>query len=422
MQAKRLSNFNITIFYSLVLIVSAQLNMSLFVQEFKISIVAICLPVLYFFSENFKIIPITFITAPGIMFFRTALDFLENDSISLLKYSPEMIFYLVYGLLFWALTQKVEFRNFSFQNLLWLILIDLFSNATEILLRTEIDLFTFQVILNIAIIAVGRTVLVGIFMGTLAMYGEFMLKKDERERYKNLLLLISKLNGELIWLKKNSAMIEETMAISYNLYNDLKKKNNDEQAAAALMIAKDVHEIKKEYRLIMKGLSEALEKDIDEKGMFFSEIMEIIQESTENSAKTLRKDAELKMICSFDFYTDKHYYLMSIFRNLLTNALEALEEGKANLELSVEKIGENVCFKVKDNCGGIDEDYIGAIFTPGFSTKFNEKTGEINRGLGLALVKDMVQKELRGEISVKSEEGKTEFTLNIPLNTLEKSK
>ena len=193
-------------------------------------------------------------------------------------------------------------------------------------------------------------------------------------------------------------------------------------SAAALMIAKDVHEIKKEYRLIMKGLSEALEKDIDEKGMFFSEIMEIIQESTENSAKTLRKDAELKMICSFDFYTDKHYYLMSIFRNLLTNALEALEEGKANLELSVEKIGENVCFKVKDNCGGIDEDYIGAIFTPGFSTKFNEKTGEINRGLGLALVKDMVQKELRGKISVKSEEGKTEFTLNIPLNTLKKSK
>ena len=54
------------------------------------------------------------------------------------------------------------------------------------------------------------------------------------------------------------------------------------------------------------------------------------------------------------------------------------------------------------------------IFEPGFSTKINYETGEVNRGLGLSLVKDFIELRLGGTIRVTSVPGKTVFTLTIP--------
>ena len=50
----------------------------------------------------------------------------------------------------------------------------------------------------------------------------------------------------------------------------------------------------------------------------------------------------------------------------------------------------------------------------GFSTKINYETGEVNRGLGLSLVKDFIEFRLGGTIRVTSVPGKTVFTLTIP--------
>ena len=50
--------------------------------------------------------------------------------------------------------------------------------------------------------------------------------------------------------------------------------------------------------------------------------------------------------------------------------------------------GENWLFKVWDTCGGIPSQVLDKIFLAGFSTKINYETGEINRGLGLSLVRD----------------------------------
>ena len=69
--------------------------------------------------------------------------------------------------------------------------------------------------------------------------------------------------------------------------------------------------------------------------------------------------------------------------------------------------------------GGIDEEYLPTIFMPGFSTKINYETGQVSRGLGLSLVKDIVESELGGSISVTSEDGCTDFTIRIPKENLE---
>jgi two-component system sensor histidine kinase YcbA len=46
------------------------------------------------------------------------------------------------------------------------------------------------------------------------------------------------------------------------------------------------------------------------------------------------------------------------------------------------------------------------IFQPGFSTKFNQYTGDIYRGIGLSHVKIIVGEQFGGNIKVVSEEGK----------------
>ena len=75
--------------------------------------------------------------------------------------------------------------------------------------------------------------------------------------------------------------------------------------------------------------------------------------------------------------------------------------------------------QVHDNCGGIAPEYLPTIFEPGFSTKINFETGKVSRGLGLSLVKDIVEEELGGVISVKSPNGCTDFTIRIPRENLE---
>ena len=69
------------------------------------------------------------------------------------------------------------------------------------------------------------------------------------------------------------------------------------------------------------------------------------------------------------------------------------------------KVLENVeyfIFTVTDNGRGIDEEDLKYIFEVGFSTKFDEETGDICRGVGLSLVKDIVENKLDGRIEVKS--------------------
>ena len=60
------------------------------------------------------------------------------------------------------------------------------------------------------------------------------------------------------------------------------------------------------------------------------------------------------------------------------------------------------------------------IYNPGFSTKFDETTGNIERGIGLALVRDLTRDTFSGDIAVNSEIGKgTTFRISIPKDIFE---
>ena len=81
---------------------------------------------------------------------------------------------------------------------------------------------------------------------------------------------------------------------------------------------------------------------------------------------------------------------------------------------------EDHLFIVADNGIGIDEEGLKHIFSPGFSTKINYDTGEVNRGLGLTIIKYIAEEQLDGKVNVISTKGKgTSFYISIPKMSLE---
>ncbi|GBC64038.1 hybrid sensor histidine kinase/response regulato r [Desulfonema ishimotonii] len=108
--------------------------------------------------------------------------------------------------------------------------------------------------------------------------------------------------------------------------------------------------------------------------------------------------------------------LESIFGNLIANAINYTQEG-GEIRVRAALEGDRLHVDVSDNGFGIEEKYLDKIFERFFRVK-NEKTRFITgTGLGLPLVKGLVD-ALKGTISVKSQPGKgTTFTVFLPLET-----
>jgi two-component system NtrC family sensor kinase len=97
--------------------------------------------------------------------------------------------------------------------------------------------------------------------------------------------------------------------------------------------------------------------------------------------------------------------------NLLTNAIDALDEEGGEVKISTQKQGEKeVLITIDDNGAGIPEDICKRIFDVFFSTKGSQGTG-----LGLAVTKKIIE-EHGGSIEVQSSEDQgTKFFIRLPI-------
>lgn len=418
----KLSSWNRIFFFSILVVFLAQININLVVTDFKISIGIFLFPVLLFLLDDFPIIPVTFLSSIGVFLSRVLLSCLQSGFyIDILRNSfPEVLFYLTYGCLlyfYYRYKNHILDKNRCF---IPLIVMDYCANFIELLYRMHLNVFSFNAQFSILIAAIIRTVLIWSIVTAIDSYGFALINKEHAERYKKLLFLISRLKGEVIWMQKNTALIEHTMNDSYNLFNRMKNSDVDESLSrTALGIAKDIHEIKKEYMLIMRGISEALNDDLRDTGMYVSEIFSILQDVHIREAKANKKNLIMDIQCDEKLYTNKPYYLMSIFNNLFTNALEASPTENIKIIVREDLADNTYIFSVTDFGKGISSDNVNDIFSPGFSTKINYSTGEINRGLGLSLVKDIVEIEFKGKVTFESKENQTTFYVKLSKRVLE---
>jgi PAS domain S-box-containing protein len=95
--------------------------------------------------------------------------------------------------------------------------------------------------------------------------------------------------------------------------------------------------------------------------------------------------------------------------NIVINAIEAMEEQKGKLVITVQQEGQSVLLEIADNGCGISEENVARLFEPYFTQKRN------GMGLGLAFTLNILQAH-KAEVEVKSiiNEGTT-FRMIFPL-------
>lgn len=409
---------------SLLIVLAAQIHLNVFTNNFLVSIGILLFPIFVYLFQEIPLIPVTLLSGAGVFLSRVLIYGLQSGIRidNFINFFPEFFFYLTYGM-----TSYIYFKqnNYKLQGKFWpflFLLMDYGANLVELLLRLGLGAFSLKMQMNIILVAVIRTLILWIVIRGLGHYKFTLLSQEHANRYQRLILLISKLNSEVIWMKKNTHLIEETMARSYKLFSSMQDKQIDPSLSQdALAVAKDIHEIKKEYLLILRGISEALDLNLQDGGMSLTDILILLEDTITAVAHEEGKTLTFTKEYSGNLFTDKHYFLLSIFRNLFTNALEANEDGNIELAFIENEDEKNYTFIIQDNGPGIPAENLPLIFTPGFSTKINFNTGEVNRGLGLNLVKDIIENQLHGNIHAKSKPGETKFYICIPKSELEVS-
>jgi signal transduction histidine kinase len=98
-----------------------------------------------------------------------------------------------------------------------------------------------------------------------------------------------------------------------------------------------------------------------------------------------------------------------VIENILRNAIDALEQ-KGTITLSIKEHNKKILIDIKDSGKGIKANELKTVFEPGFTTK--------NRGwgLGLSLVKRIVEDYHKGQVFVHTSELNKGTTFRIIIN------
>lgn len=101
--------------------------------------------------------------------------------------------------------------------------------------------------------------------------------------------------------------------------------------------------------------------------------------------------------------------MTNLIMNSLIHGFEGVKEG--TITVTAKEEGSSLVLLYSDNGKGIPE----AIQHKVFDRYFTTKRGKGGSGLGLCIIKDIVEKQMKGTLSLKSSEGAgTQFTITIP--------
>ena len=145
---------------------------------------------------------------------------------------------------------------------------------------------------------------------------------------------------------------------------------------------------------------------------------ELIESSISTVTGTaLQKGVEIENLIdqSYHIFADKNL-ILQVFNNLLSNAVKFTKSGdRITITIDTSSAARFINFSIKDTGIGIKPGNLDKLFS--IETKFTSEgtAGEKGSGLGLSLVKEIIEKH-GGHIEVKSEyERGTEFIFTLPV-------
>ncbi len=327
-------------------------------------------------------------------------------------YGPEFIAYTTLGTLA-SLGQVQRRLDRPAAVVVILALADLGCNLVELLVRGfPLEL---RVVVILALTGVGRAaVATGLF--EVARASERERRWDaERQAYASRLVFLSKLQTDIFFLRKSAAEVETIAERAHSLYRRLRGRQTQ---ADALSIARDIHEVKKDYQRTLASLSRLLDVPGLAPTMRLSEVVQLVLDTNGAYAQTLGKQITFVTELKADFATERFGRWITILNNLVTNGIEACpEQGRITVQTS--RVADRLCVEVADTGSGISPANQACLFAAGFSTKVNPETGCFSGGLGLTHVAELVR-SVHGEVLlVESGTAGTTFRVTVPWAHLE---
>ncbi len=185
----------------------------------------------------------------------------------------------------------------------------------------------------------------------------------------------------------------------------------------------DIEQIKEHAHIVNDQVQE-LSKIIKDFANFFKPNKELqsitLQElvhMTQSIISSTLKSNGVELSCEVDDTPISTYVreLMQVLVNILVNAQDALLE--RNIEnprivLSLKHDDTSLMISICDNAGGIDDNLLDKVFEKYFTTK----TGKGGTGIGLYIVKKIIEDHLNGNITVMNQDDGACFKIQMPLS------
>lgn len=381
---------------------------------FRFSAGVLALSLVLLLEDDLKEAGVGILTGLSVLLLRSSLNYLgsSNNSIleSLYLVYPASIYYSLFGILAFFMDLRKN-KNDAVFTIISLFSIDVICNITESVISKSLNSSLFRYILLIGLI---RSI-ISYFVFTIFKSQAILIrKKEHQKRYSQLNTLVSSIQAEMFYLKKSMSDIEGVMSKAMSLNNALKDSDFKKDA---LDIAREVHEIKKDYYRVTKGFDNFVKQFENKDTMSMKDITSIIEDNINRFIEESDKSIDVNFKIENNIELKVYYSLFTILNNLIINSIEAMEDS-GSIKL-VQKInGNDMIITLTDEGSGIEADLIPYLFSPGFTTKFDKNTGQASTGIGLSHIRNILD-ELNGQIYIDSIVNKgSKFEIVIPLNSL----
>jgi len=326
---------------------------------------------------------------------------------------PALFYYYIFLLACILVDIKKYNHN---QKMIILLILDFICNFLELLVKNS-NLYP---LINYIIIAI---IIRGLIVYTMFLAYKknevLVFQEEHNDKYIKLNLMASDLEAESFYLKKISTNVETLMKKAYTAYKTV--SDIEEAKKYFLDLSREIHELKKDYTRVVLGLDSLFNKFEHDEIISLEKIGDIIKNNTKRYLMETNLDILFKVKFKDNFKIRYYHKIFIVINNLIINAIEAIADGKPHLITSskIEVIeysdDEYIYIVVGDNGPGIPNDFFKIIYNPGFTTKFNKKTGISSTGMGLSHVKNIVD-ELDGEMEIiSSHESGTKFKIKLPV-------
>ncbi len=240
--------------------------------------------------------------------------------------------------------------------------------------------------------------------------------KQEKERDKRLLIHQNKLAsmGEMISLIAHQwrQPLSEINGIILSIDIDHKKERLNRAS-----LEKHLNDIEEVTAYLSKTMDDFIQLSSPKKKLESFTLHEILEQSQKLAKSSITSTFNINIEASLESWESKiigyKSELIQVFLILFNNAIDACKEHQVEPKIVVRSYleKESIVLEVEDNGGGVDKNILKDLYNPYFTTK-HESQGT---GLGLYILKMIIEKSMRGEVAITNGIEGAIFTIKIPL-------